>query len=495
MIEKDLELMEQGAADTESMQILSAMQPWETERYSRTDMGNANLFADFFGDRARYMKQKNCWYVYDGRVWQPDEGELAVRALIKQLAQLLARYCSRISNDALRESMNACVMRWHSRRGRHEILNDAQDVHPLLPEWMDENPMYLNCLNGTLDLSTGVMHPHDPADLQSRICGADYIRGVRCERWEQFVLEVMRKSSGQLSADDETEALRKAKWLQRIMGYAMTGDTRLECLFMLYGASTRNGKSTMMETMLKLMGSYGVSIQPESLGLRPGGAAPSEDIARLEGARFVSASEPDKRLQLSASLLKTMTGNDTITARALYQNSFQYKPRFKLFLNTNHLPSAGDITLFESGRVQLLPFERHFDPHEQDRGLKNFFSQPLCLTGILNWCVEGLQEFQEHGFSFGETPESARRMLALYRSENDHTGCFVQECLKPEDGSVLRSSDVYKRYVKWCEENGVKQETAVVFRRELSSFYRLGKARIKGGTPTNVVFDCVFHAN
>lgn len=493
MLEKDLEKWEQGdTQNNESMERIHMYNPWEDEHYASTDAGNAFLFADFFADRARYMKDRGCWYVYDGRVWRMDPGAIETRALCKGLMQMLIYYTKGVQDVARSIVAQRQLKHWQSLNGRMRIITDAQDVYPMTMDMLDANPMYLNCQNGTLDLETGALHPHHPGDLLSRICGADYIPGIRCERWEAFVLEVMRQSAGQLSLSNEQEARSKARWLQRMMGYALTGDTRMECMFMLYGATTRNGKSTMMETMLRLMGDYGTVIQPESLAARTDARsanAPSEDLARLAGARLVSASEPDRRMRLSASLVKTLTGNDTITARSLYQNSFQYRPQFKLFLNTNHLPDVGDHTLFDSNRVHLIPFERHFEPHEQDRTLKATFAMPFNLSGILNWCMDGLRDLRDNGFSFGETPESARRCLAAYTADCDAIGQFIHECLSPCEGSAVKSAEVYKAYTAWCRENGMPQESAIVFRKQLGKRYSLGRKKIEN-IPTNVVLDC-----
>lgn len=493
MLEKDLEKLEQGSNEpNESMELLQMLRPWQDDRYTRTDAGNAYLFADFFADRARYMKDRGCWYVYDGRAWRMDQGGLETRALCKGLLTLLTHYTRGITSLIQLDLARKQLQTWHSFTGRQRIIQDAQDVHPLTMDMLDADPMLLNCQNGTLDLDTLILRPHHPGDLQSRVCGADYIPGVRCDRWEAFVQEVMRQSSGQLSLTCEEEAQQKARWLKRMLGYALTGDTRLECMFVLYGATTRNGKSTLMETMLRLMGDYGAAIQPETLALRPDGRAaggPSEDLARLAGVRLVSASEPDRRMRLSASLVKTLTGNDTITARSLYQASFQYRPQFKLFLNTNHLPDAGDQTLFDSGRVQLIPFERHFEPHEQDRTLKRMFAHPISLTGVLNWCLEGLRDLRADGFSLGSTPEPARRCLAVYRAECDAVGQFVQECLRPCEGSAIRSADVYRAYGDWCKANGVEKESAIAFRRQVGTRYQLGKKKMES-VSTSVILDC-----
>ena len=261
---------------------------------------------------------------------------------------------------------------------------------------------------------------------------------------------------------------------------------------MLYGATTRNGKGTLMETFLRLMGDYGATMRPESLGMQSlrTGSAPSEDLARLSGVRFVNISEPDEHLQLSASLVKTLTGRDTVTARFLHQNSFEYRPQFKLFINTNHLPQVTDHTLFDSGRVQLLPFERHFEPQEQDRGLKAELARPWLLSCALKWCFDGLRALREDGFSLGETPDCARRALLRYRADSDQVGQFARECLLPREGGAVKASQVYAAYGDWCSQNGLQRESAIAFHRQLERWYRMTRGRLDGSNTTKIFTGC-----
>lgn len=142
-------------------------------------------------------------------------------------------------------------------------------------------------------------------------------------------------------------------------------------------------------------GGYGKAARPETITQKDkaNSGSPTEDIARLAGARAVNISEPGKNMVLSASLVKTFTGRDTINARFLNENSFEFNPQFKLFVNTNHLPKVTDPTIFDSWRVKVIPFNRHFSESEQNKGLKQELSKPQNLSGIFNWCLEGLKLF------------------------------------------------------------------------------------------------------
>ncbi len=205
------------------------------------------------------------------------------------------------------------------------------------------------------------------------------------------------------------------QYFQKAIGYSLSGDTSLECLFIMYGPKTRNGKTTALETLLKVMGEYGRSARPDMLASSKFGTSsnsPSEDVARLAGARFVGISEMEKKLVINASLTKQLTGNNSITARFLNENSFEFHMQAKIFIDTNHLPNVLDLTLFESGRMKIIPFNRHFKKEERDQGLKTTLSQPEALSGILNWCVEGYRRFKVEGL---QEPEEVVIATGQYR--------------------------------------------------------------------------------
>jgi putative DNA primase/helicase len=195
-------------------------------------------------------------------------------------------------------------------------------------------------------------------------------------------------------------------------------------------------------------------------------SGPSEDVARLNGARMVNVSEPEKSMVIDASLTKQMTGNNTLTARYLRENSFEFKPQFKLFIDTNHLPQISDMTLFESDRIRIIPFNRHFTAEERDIDLKSFFAEPANLSGILNWCLEGFRLYQEEGLKM---PKSVASATADYRDQSDRLSMFTKQCLKKEAGQELRSSAIYTRYKDWCSDNGFKYENAANFKKKMSA--------------------------
>lgn len=454
--------------NADDLEQLNKIEPFKNPRYYNTDIGNSNLFADYYKSVARYVPERKKWFIYDGRVWASDTGNLKVMKLCKSLANQLMYYALSIKDENLRKTYIKSAGKWQERRTREIILRDAGDVYPLSMSEFDKDIYLLNCLNGTLNLKDGNFYPHKASDYITKMAGVNYDPNAKCPRWIDFIDEVM-------CGDKE-----KAEFFQKSLGYALTGDTRHESMFILFGATTRNGKGTSMETFLNICGDYGRTSRPETIGMKmnSSSSAPSEDVARLAGARFVNISEPDKRLVLSAALLKSLTGNDTINARFLHENSFDFRPQFKIFINTNHLPTVTDLTLLTSGRVKIIPFERHFEEWEQDKNLKNLFSKKENLSGILNWVIEGYRKLQTDGL---KVPDSVKEATYDYHKENDKIGLFVEERLIKDANAEERTSALYFAYQSWCRDNGYYTENARNFKSSLASIGRIARKRPKAG--------------
>ena len=415
--------------------------PEARQRYRWDDPGMGYLFADTYKNISRYVPEAKAWYVYDGRVWRLDLGGMRVAQQARDLMDYLLDCRKFIIDDEQREAWIKFITARRTKKFRDTMLADARSVYHISILEFDKDPYLFNCQNVTLNLRDFMQHDHRPEDFLSKISNVVFDPDVKCSRWETFIDEVMQGDKD------------KARFLQKALGYALVGDTKHECFFVLYGATTRNGKGTTMETTLHLMGDYGRTSQPESVAQKQtvNSGGPSEDIARLKGARFVNMSEPDKGLRLNGSLVKQLTGGDTVTARFLHQNSFEYRPEYKLFINTNHLPRVTDDSIFASGRVKLIPFERHFPENEQDKELKAFFKRPGNISGILNWFIEGLRLLNRTGL---KQPAAISEALNKYREESNPVGQFIQECLAPKDGHTVTLKSVFKEYETWCDNYG-----------------------------------------
>lgn len=461
---------------------IEEMRPHTKPRYQRDEIGIGYAFADYFKPIARFDRERGIWYVYDGKVWQPDENALAVAELAKILADRLYTFALQITDEDTRNRYIKRVQKLQMRKNRRTMIEDAKSVYPVSHTVFDRNTDLFNCQNGTLNLTTGEFRPHDPADFLTMMSGITYDPDASCPRWEQFISEVM--------CNDADLAL----YLQKALGYALTGDTSLECLFILYGATSRNGKGTTMETFLKIMGDYGKTSNPEMLSTKFGNtnaSGPSEEIARLAGVRFVNISEPEKKITFNAALVKRMTGNDTLNARFLHENSFDFRPNFKIFINTNYKPSVSDMTLFYSCRLKLIPFKRHFEEHEQDKGLKGFFSLPESQSAIFNWCYAGYKLFRKQGL---DDPAAVTEATKEYQDESDRIGQFVDAWLEEGEAFEERTSAVYNIYGQWCEKYGYRKENSTNFKNAIQRFFPIVRKRPSDGSggPTTMLVGCRF---
>ena len=444
---------------------LADLHPEDNDRYAWTDIGNGNLFADWYRAVARYAPERKLWYIYTGKLWEPDTGNVKVMEYCKRLADGLLYYALSLPEGSKRDEYHKFAYKWQSRHYRETVLKDAQSVYPVLLSDFDSDPYLFNCQNGTLDLRTRAFHAHTAADMLSTISGVEYDPEAWGELWEQTVSEVMQGDKDLIT------------YLQKALGYALTGDTSEECLFLLYGPTTRNGKSTVIETFMALMGGYGKAAGADTFALKQNwnSAAPSEDLAKLARARAVNVSEPDKGMVLNAARVKTLTGNDTITARYLHENSFEYKPQFKLFINTNYLPRANDVTIFSSGRVKVIPFNRHFEPEEQDKTLKKRLLKEL--SGVLNWCLTGLWLMEKTGF---DPPKAVLETTAEYRHDSDKLTRFVEDCMVQDPQGEAATTAVYSAYQDWCRDNGQQYESLTNFKRGLEGVATIRKKRPQG---------------
>lgn len=417
------------------------------------DIGISKLFADIYIKECRYVIERKKWFTYDGRVWR--EGDLLSMERAKEFTRALLWYSQSLpANNEKEEKFRASyieyVRRLQTRKARETILKDAASVYPIHMDEFNRNPYILNCINCTLDLSTMGARLHTPEDLLTKISGVYYNPNAICPRWEKHMDEVTENDAG------------LKKYMQKAFGYSLTGATNQECFFILYGPTSRNGKGTTMETIISMLGDYGRTSRPDSLAqkISPNASGPTEDIARLAGARLVNFSEPDKKMALSASLVKTLTGSDTVTARYLHENSFEYKPTYKIFINTNHLPRTNDHTIFSSGRVKVLPFQHRFIGSGQDRNLKEELCKPENLSGILNWCIEGLSLLESEGF---EEPDSVKAATSEYAEASDKIKRFIDDNLEENPYGEILTNAAYLAYSNWCRANGQYPEAREAF--------------------------------
>ena len=463
------------AAEDFGMDRLKELDPMDTARFPWTDIGAGRIFAAYYKDILRFVPERKMWFYYENGIWQPDKSNIRAMKYCMDLADLMYTFALEIRDEDKRKAYMKYVSRWQSHNNRVNILKDAQ-VHYPIPFGSFDTDLYIfNCKNGTLHIDTGEFTEHRSTDLLTKMSQVIYDPTAQSDRFDTYIDEIM-------CGDQE-----RAKFLQKIMGYGLTGDTRHECMTILYGATTRNGKGTLCESVLKVLGDYGCTARIESIAVKTfvNGSQPNEDIARLAGIRFVNISEPGKGIVMDAAKVKIMTGNDTLNARYLHENSFDFQPQFKLYVNTNYLPVINDMTLFTSNRIIIVPFDRHFDEQSQDTTLKRKFTTPQVQSAILNWLLEGNRLLREEGLHL---PESVKKATASYQHDSDKMALFAEENLiQDEKGEVLTSA-LYARYKGWCQENGYYAEGMKNFKQGLQTFAKVVRKRLKdGGEKTTVL--------
>ena len=412
--------------------------------YPDNDIAMAKCFHEAntkLGSKLGYVAEAEAWYWYTGKRWKKDVGNLWVREQCKNFVEALARHVKSL-NDVSEEGekFSAYVEDLHDFPRRKRLITDTESVAPWSLTAFDRDSRLLNCQNGTYSLADMTFRPHDPADLITNLSRVHYDPEARCARWEQFISEIM--------CDD----VETARFLQKSLAYAISGDMSRECFFVFYGNKTRNGKSTLLETIAYMLDSYARTIQPQTLARRTtDGAKPSPDLARLKGARLVRMPEPEKGLEINAGLVKQLTGGESCVARLLHRNLIEFRPEFNIVINANHLPRTSDPTIFESGRVKLIPFDRHFTPEEQDTGLKQQFRQEEAMSGIFNWLLEGYRLLQAEGL---DLPDRVKTAIEGYRFGVDVIGTFIREVLTESPKNRIATSELHAVYEAWAIQNG-----------------------------------------
>ena len=425
--------------------------------YSWDEAGMADLFSECYQNDTRFCPEAKSWYTYDGGKWVKDVGSLLVSAKIKEFVRLMSLYCGEIVDEEKRKQYMTFVSKMGDRRFRDRLMKDAADSMRIEATEFDRFPYLINCKNGTYDLEKMEFREHDWQDFLTMQTNFDYsVQDVRCERWEQFIKEVTQNDYD------------KADYLQRALGYSMIGTSKEECMFILHGKTTRNGKSTLLDAIQHLLGDY-ATVTPVELicksDRQKNAEAPTSVLARLKGRRFVTMAESDTSGKLDEATIKQYTGGEDITAREMYQTAITFKPQFTMWLSCNDLPSVRDKSLFASDRVRVIEFNRHFTDAEQDKNLKDFFESQEAMKGIFTWLIAGYFKYKRFGL---EMSEGMRSVVKQYEKDNDIVLQFLEEkCQKTTEG-YTRAKSLYDTYKIWCKSNGYYACSMKKFNAELT---------------------------
>ncbi len=410
--------------------------------FNLTDAGNALRFVFDHGDLIRYDHIAEQWLLWDATHWREDS--------LSHVTELAKQTVARIFAEADAEpnpKHSKAISRWAQKSEAAPRIHALLDLAcsdsriAVLRTQLNADPMTLNVRNGTLDLSTGSLRPHRREDLLTYVLPVSYDSTARCVRWEQFLGEIF------VTGDrPDTELIQ---FVQRAIGYSLTGLTREQVLFLLFGIGA-NGKSTLLEVLLKLLGEVLARPIPfETLLHKQGGDSIPNDIAALCGARLAVAVEPGAGRRLNEAKVKQLTGGDTLVGRFLFHEFFSFTPNFKLWLACNHKPAIHGTDRGIWRRIRLVPFLQRFEGDRDDKGLKDkLFAE---LPGILRWAVEGCVRWQKEGL--GE-PGAVVLATENYREESDDLAPFFDERCVLTTTAEVSSAALYRAYRSWAQERG-----------------------------------------
>jgi putative DNA primase/helicase len=410
--------------------------------FNLTDYGLAERLVHHHGPDLRHVFAWQRDLIYDGRRFALDETAEAVRRTKRTVRGVYVEAANE-PDDGRRKAL-ANFARRAEAKARIDAALDLARSEPGIATThgqLDTDPYLLNVQNGTVDLRTGKLREHRREDLLTKIAPVEYRPDAEAPTWAAFLQRVL-----------PSEDLRR--FVQRVAGYALTGDVSEQALFFLYGTGS-NGKSTLVNTLMLALGDYATQAAADLLVVKRG-SHPTE-LTDLFGARLVASTEVEDGRKLAESLVKQLTGGEQIRARRMREDFWQFPPTHKLLLSANHKPTVRGVDHAIWRRIKVIPFEVTVPKDEQDKGLDHKLHAEL--PGILRWALDGCLDWQRHGL--GE-PTEVRKATDTYRAEQDVIGAFIEEqCVT---GPRLQGTmqDLYGDYLVWCAQSGeepVKKRT------------------------------------
>lgn len=410
-----------------------------------TDTWNAKQFSNMFQGKILWCDPWNTWLIFKEGRWQRDD-ELKTVDLAKQVAKSMYERASQIDDDNERKAFVKWTLRTESRQALMNMIELAKPDLSVRPELLDVDKYLLNLRNGTYDLRNDKLLSHSPEDRLTMMANVEYDPDAKCPKWIEFLNKIFAGDQDLIG------------FVQKALGYSLTGDTGEDCFFIVYGTGA-NGKTTFLNTIETVLGDYAAQSRAETFLSKDRDTIPS-DLARLKGRRFVVATEFPQGKVIAESLIKSLTGRDELTVRELFGKWFQYKPQFKIWLGTNHKPVVRDNSVGFWRRVKLIPFEVQIPVNERIRNFEDILLEEA--SGILNWMLEGYREWKNEGL--GDT-EKIREATAEYRDENDVLRDFLEErCIEDPNASISKK-ELYQAYVDWSTFNTEKTLSKGTFLR------------------------------
>lgn len=436
----------------------------QMKMHTLDDTGNAQRMYDLCGDVMRYCYTDRRWLSYQDGKWLYDaKGGVFVWAdrVLESMKSELKLWAEH-EGGAMFEDYKKHMKKTRSNNSKKAMVKEMEHLVAVSPNELDADRLLVNVQNGVLNLRDFTVTEHKPDFFMTRMLGTSMSESPkRPEKWLNFLSQIF---------NNDPELIR---YIQKALGYSLSGDTSEQCAFFLYGTG-RNGKSTFLEVVRKIMGDYATNIQPESIMIKASTNNANSDIARLKGARFVTSVEPNEGMRLNEGLLKQLTGDDMITARKLYGDEFEFRPEFKLWMATNHKPTIRGTDLGIWRRIHIIPFSVTIPESAVDKYLPYKLMQEL--PDILAWIVEGYKLWKTEGL---RKPKVIADAVEEYRNEMDVISAFLGSDYVVQGGEV-KAQALYAVYCQWCSESNEYKMSSTKFGREIAKRY--SKKRSNGNT-------------
>ena len=403
-----------------------------------TELGNAERLVYYHGKNIRYCNELD-WLIWNGKMWEEDS-KRQIEALTAQTLRAIYGEAKATEDGYRKKQLNDWAKKCERRNIRMNTILDTRPMVAVRKQELDSHKYLFNCENGVIDLKTGDLLPHDRDFLFTKISSVAYQKDADCPNWKAFLESIFIDEQGQPNYEI-------IDFMQKAIGYSLTGDTTEQVMFFLFG-NGRNGKSTFINTVQQLLGDYGRQTNSDTFIKKKNDSSINNDIARLDGARFVSAVESEEGQQLSESLVKQITGGEKMSARFLRQEYFEFTPEFKVFFTTNHKPivKGSDEGIWR--RIRLVPFTVTIPKEKVDKKLPQKLAAEM--PGILRWAVEGCLKWQKEGL---KEPEVIRKATEGYREDMDILGPYMSERCVVHPSAKIEAKELYKDYKNWCYEN------------------------------------------
>lgn len=415
----------------------------------RTDAGNAELLIKEFGDEVIYCPEVKSWYVWDGKKWAVDNGQ------IYQIAKRVAAIHEKMAVEA-EAATKRRILKFaaycESLAGLKAMIQLAQADQEIVvsTEWFDRNPMILNTDNGMLDLTSMKYLEFNRGEYVTNKANVTYVRGERNKAWEKFLADVI--------PDPDTR-----EFLQTAVGYSVTGSVEEDKMFILYGNGC-NGKSTFVSTILNLLGSYGAQASSQLL-MHKRDTGPRNDMFVLMGKRFVAATETGESCQLDENLIKQMTSGERVSVNPKYKSQFEFTPTWKTWLSTNHEPAIMGTDHAIRRRLILIPFTIQIPQDKIDTRLRTYLANDYRgRSGILNWVLDGVSRWKKHGLSL---PNQIENFTKRYHDSQNSIGQFMTDVCVMGDGFMISKNTIFSAYLNYCKRVNEKHRSKNAFGRYL----------------------------